>query len=73
MQSELTQLKKEIDWLTEVDKFALQNSLRNLETVIKSHLTKERRFGFLSSKEVWIQAVHKPTSPTVILRLEKTI
>jgi putative transposase len=29
---ELTQLKKGIEWLQEVDKFALQNSLRNLET-----------------------------------------
>ncbi|MEH2459060.1 IS200/IS605 family element RNA-guided endonuclease TnpB [Nostoc sp.] len=29
---ELTLLKKEIEWLKEVDKFALQNSLNNLET-----------------------------------------
>ncbi len=27
--SELTKLKQEIDWLKEVDKFSLQNSLRN--------------------------------------------
>ena len=33
---ELTQLKKEIDWLAEVDKFALQNSLRNLESAYKN-------------------------------------
>ncbi len=33
---ELTKLKKEIDWLTEIDKFALQNSLKNLETAYKN-------------------------------------
>ena len=33
---ELTQLKKEITWLSEVDKFALENSLKNLETAYKN-------------------------------------
>jgi putative transposase len=33
---QLTLLKKEITWLKEVDKFALQNSLKNLETAYKS-------------------------------------
>ncbi|MBD2532418.1 IS200/IS605 family element transposase accessory protein TnpB [Nostoc flagelliforme FACHB-838] len=32
----LTLLKKEIEWLQEVDKFTLQNSLRNLETAYKN-------------------------------------
>jgi putative transposase len=32
----LTLLKKEIEWLKEVDKFALQNSLKNLETAYKN-------------------------------------
>jgi putative transposase len=32
----LTLLKKEIEWLKEVDKFALQNSLKNLETADKN-------------------------------------
>jgi putative transposase len=32
----LTLLKKEIEWLQEVDKFALQNSLRNLETAYQN-------------------------------------
>ncbi|PHM08509.1 IS200/IS605 family element RNA-guided endonuclease TnpB [Nostoc sp. 'Peltigera malacea cyanobiont' DB3992] len=32
----LTLLKKKIEWLQEVDKFALQNSLRNLETAYKN-------------------------------------
>jgi putative transposase len=33
---QLTLLKKEIPWLKEVDKFALQNSLKNLETAYKN-------------------------------------
>ncbi|MBG1245222.1 IS200/IS605 family element transposase accessory protein TnpB [Nostoc sp. NZL] len=33
---QLTILKKEIEWLKEVDKFALQNSLKNLETAYKN-------------------------------------
>jgi len=49
---ELTQLKKEIEWLTEVDKFALQNSLKNLGTAYKNFFAdlkkpkQKRRFGF---------------------------
>jgi putative transposase len=54
---ELTQLKKEIDWLAEVDKFALQNSLRNLETAYKNFFTdlkkpkKPHAFGFPKFKK----------------------
>jgi len=54
---ELTQLKKEIEWLTEVDKFALQNSLRNLETAYKNFFAElkkpkqKRRFGFPKFKK----------------------
>jgi putative transposase len=54
---ELTQLKKEIDWLKEVDKFALQNSLRNLETAYKNFFAdlkkpkQKRRFGFPKFKK----------------------
>ncbi|MBD2342004.1 IS200/IS605 family element transposase accessory protein TnpB [Calothrix sp. FACHB-156] len=33
---QLTLLKKEIEWLNVVDKFALQNSLKNLETAYKN-------------------------------------
>jgi putative transposase len=36
---QLTLLKKEIVWLKEVDKFALQNSLKNLETAYKNLFT----------------------------------
>ncbi len=54
---ELTQLKKEIDWLTEVDKFALQNSLKNLETAYNNFFAglkkpkSQRRFGFPKFKK----------------------
>lgn len=54
---ELTQLKKEIEWLSEVDKFALQNSLRNLETAYKNFFADlkkpkpKRRFGFPKFKK----------------------
>jgi putative transposase len=54
---ELTQLKKEIDWLSEVDKFALQNSLKNLETAYKNFFAElkkpknQRRFGFPKFKK----------------------
>lgn len=54
---ELTQLKKEIEWLQEVDKFALQNSLKNLETAYKNFfaelkkLKQKRRFGFPKFKK----------------------
>ena len=33
---QLTLIKKEIEWLREVDKFALQNSLKNLDTAYKN-------------------------------------
>lgn len=54
---ELTQLKKEILWLQEVDKFALQNSLKNLETAYKNFFAdlkkpkNKRRFGFPKFKK----------------------
>lgn len=53
----LTLLKKEIEWLREVDKFALQNSLKNLETAYKNFFTDlkkpktKRRFGFPKFKK----------------------
>jgi putative transposase len=54
---ELTQLKKKIEWLSEVDKFALQNALKNLETAYKNFFTdlkkpkNKRRFGFPQFKK----------------------
>lgn len=53
----LTILKKEIEWLKEVDKFALQNSLKALETAYKNFFADlkkskaTRRFGFPQFKK----------------------
>lgn len=53
----LTLLKKEIEWLQEVDKFALQNSLKALETAYKNFFgdlkkpKAKRRFGFPKFKK----------------------
>ncbi|MBN3874852.1 MAG: IS200/IS605 family element transposase accessory protein TnpB [Nostoc sp. JL33] len=40
---QLTLLKKEIEWLKEVDKFALQNSLKNLETAYKNFFSDNQK------------------------------
>ncbi len=54
---QLTQLKKEIEWLREVDKFALQNSLKALETAYKNFFADlkkpkaKRYFGFPKFKK----------------------
>lgn len=52
----LTLLKKEIEWLKEVDKFALQNSLKNLETAYKKFFidlkkAKKKGVGFPKFKK----------------------
>ena len=53
----LTLLKKEIEWLKDVDKFALQNSLKALETAYKNFFADlkkpkaKRRFGFPQFKK----------------------
>lgn len=53
----LTLLKKEIEWLKEVGKFALQNSLKALETAYKNFFADlkkpkaKRRFGFPQFKK----------------------
>ncbi|MEH2126561.1 helix-turn-helix domain-containing protein [Nostoc sp.] len=39
----LTLFKKEVEWLQDVDKFALQNSLRNLETAYKNFFADSRK------------------------------
>lgn len=53
--AELTGLKKELTWLKEVDKFALQNALRNLDTAYKNFFDglsgKRPRMGFPGFKK----------------------
>lgn len=53
----LTQIKKEVEWLRKVDKFDLQNALKNLETAYKTFFTElkkpknKRKFGFPKFKK----------------------
>ena len=53
--AELTGLKKELTWLREVDKFALQNALKNLDTAYKNFFDglsgKRPRMGFPGFKK----------------------
>ncbi len=35
----MTNLKKEIEWLKEIDKFSLQNTLKDLDTAFKNFFT----------------------------------
>lgn len=38
----LTELKKELEWLREVDKFALQNALKDLDGAFKNFFKEQR-------------------------------
>lgn len=49
--SDLTQLKKELEWLKEVDKFALQNSLRDLDNAYKKFFKEHSGFPKFKSKK----------------------
>lgn len=49
--SELTNLKKEIDWLREPDKFSLQNALRNLDDSFKRFFKKQNDAPRFKSKK----------------------
>lgn len=50
--SDLTQLKKENEWLKEVDKFALQNSLRDLDNAYQKFFKEHSGFPKFKSKRV---------------------
>lgn len=54
--SELTNLKKEIDWLKEPDKFSLQNSLRNLDDSYKRFFKKQNDAPRFKSKKNSVQS-----------------
>lgn len=49
--SDLTQLKKEIEWLKEVDKFALQNSLKDLDNAYQKFFKEHSGFPKFKSKK----------------------
>ena len=49
--SDLTQLKKELVWLKEVDKFSLQNSLKNLDNAYQKFFKEHSGFPKFKSKK----------------------
>lgn len=49
--SDLTNLKKELEWLKEVDKFSLQNSLKDLESAYKNFFKENTGFPKFKSKK----------------------
>lgn len=49
--ADLTSLKKELEWLKEVDKFALQNSLRNLNSAYQKFFQEHSGFPKFKSKK----------------------
>lgn len=49
--ADLTLLKKETEWLREVDKFSLQNSLRNLDTAYQNFFKEHSGFPKFKSKK----------------------
>ena len=49
---DLTQLKKEFVWLKEVDKWSLQNSLKNLDSAYKNFFKKHTGFPKFKSKKI---------------------
>jgi putative transposase len=54
--AELTKLKQEIDWLKEVDKFSLQNSLRNLSDAYHRFFKKQNDAPQFKSKKNPVQS-----------------
>lgn len=49
--SELTVIKKKLEWLREPDKCSLQNSIKNLDTAYKNFFTHRARFPRFKSKK----------------------
>jgi len=50
--ADLTQLKRELEWLKEVDKFALQNSLRDLDNAYKKFFIEHSGYPKFKSKKI---------------------
>lgn len=63
--SQLTQLKKEIDWLNQADSIALQQSLRNLDTAYQNFFKNNRGYPKFKSKKN-----HQQTYRTLGVRIE---
>lgn len=47
MSKDLTQLKKEIEWLKEVDKWSLQNALKDLDQSYKNYFSKMKKDNYI--------------------------
>lgn len=56
----LTTLKKEIEWLGEVNAQALQMSLRNLDNAYTSFFKKKGKFPKFKSKKDYVQSFQYP-------------
>lgn len=54
--SQLTQLKKEIDWLKEADSISLQSSLKHLDDSFKRFIKKQNRAPRFKSKKNHVQS-----------------
>lgn len=54
--AELTQLKKEIEWLKEVDSISLQSALRNLDDSFKRFFKKQNKAPRFKSKKNAVQS-----------------
>ncbi len=51
--SELTKLKKKLEWLREPDKCSLQNAIKNLDTAYKNFFAHRAKFPRFKSKKRW--------------------
>ncbi|TQX30818.1 transposase, partial [Clostridioides difficile] len=50
--SDLTNLKKELNWLKEPDKFSLQNALKDLDNAYKKFFKEKAGFPKFKSKKI---------------------
>uniref|UniRef100_UPI0031585AD3 helix-turn-helix domain-containing protein n=1 Tax=Caloramator sp. Dgby_cultured_2 TaxID=3029174 RepID=UPI0031585AD3 len=69
--ADLTKLKQTNTWLKEADKFALQNSLKDLDKAFKNFLKAEQIIQSLSQRNVNIKAIEQHLQITT-LKLKET-
>lgn len=70
---DLTDLKKELEWLKEVDKFSLQNSLRDLDRAYQHFFKEHSGFPKFKSKKNHKYSYRTQNNGTTIEYLEKQI
>jgi len=71
--SELTQLKKSVDWLREVDSIALQSSLRDLANSYDRFFKKQNKFPKFKSKKNPVQSYTTKTTNNNIAIVDNKI